>query len=487
MLVAVGLAIATSVATGFAQPSATSSFDAPRVVLPAEPLWLIVGGGHDPLSNQISIYQDVDRARSLLAGDGAVLFAGGEHAPLAALDQEPDADPRRVVASILGGADVAATRYRQPAWRPDGPATVDHVVDVLERSLATPNDDPLFVFVAGHGDQGELRLDNSLSLWGGWPLTVGDFAALLDRPQTRRSARLAVTTCFGGGFADIVFRAAEPTAGTRGIAHCGVFAAPWDDEASGCDPNPDRAAQESYGLHLLEALAGRRRDGSRLVAAQIDFDGDGRIGLLDAHTRARIEARSIDIPTTTSERWLERAADKLRGRPSRAGDVALPEEQAVLRELGAELGIDDRAGAEELLAQLEDELYALEPRLQQLLTELDDAWFELRISLVERWPELDQPWLEAYAETIAREGAAIAALATTSRAAKLHQGADSALADAQHRYDEIRVQRSLVLRVLGAWRTLEQAALVAAAGGSDWQTWLDLRECERWAPALVSP
>jgi hypothetical protein len=58
---------------------------------------------------------------------------------------------------------------------------------------------------------------------------------------------------------------------------------------------------------MAHALSGTRRDGTPLPELA-DFDHDGTFGLLDAHTWARIEANSFDVPTTTSERWLERHA-----------------------------------------------------------------------------------------------------------------------------------------------------------------------------------
>ena len=85
------------------------------------------------------------------------------------------------------------------------------------------------------------------------------------------------TTGFSGGLGELVFVAGDETQGPSTATRCGVFAAPWDLEATGCDPNPDRAAQESYALHLLHALRGEDREGHALPKPQLDLDGDGTI------------------------------------------------------------------------------------------------------------------------------------------------------------------------------------------------------------------
>src|SRR4029077_2773259 len=96
--------------------------------------------------------------------------------------------------------------------------------------------------------------------------------------------------------------------GPAGSVRCGLFASTWDREASGCDPDPDRREQESYPLHFLHALRAEDRDGHPLNRDDLDLDHDGTISLLEAHTRARIMDASIDVPTTTSERWLRGVA-----------------------------------------------------------------------------------------------------------------------------------------------------------------------------------
>jgi hypothetical protein len=152
-----------------------------------------------------------------------------------------------------------------------------------------------------------------------------------------RPVRVVLTSCFSGGFAELAFAGAD--AGKRELAagRCGLFAATAEREASGCDPNPDRAAQEGYGLHFLQALQGRDRAGA---VAAIDLDGDGKVSLLEAHARARIASAGIDVPTSTSERWL-------RATPGAAGASGRERggDGAAARGVGGDRGAGGAAGA----------------------------------------------------------------------------------------------------------------------------------------------
>ena len=178
------------------------------------------------------------------------------------------------------------------------------------------------LYLAGHGQPGEQPADASIELWGQVPLQARELATMLDgRP---RPLRMVMTSCFSGGFAELAFVGADGTRRAAAVGRCGLFATTATREASGCDPNPDRAAQEGYGLHFLHALHGRDRTGA---PAAIDLDGDGKVSLLEAHARARSASAGIDVPTTTSEAWL-RAAARRRGPAGQVGQVALPEEDA---------------------------------------------------------------------------------------------------------------------------------------------------------------
>lgn len=441
-----------------------------------EARWIAIGGGAEPASNQVSLEQDIALLRSVLGDGGLVLFAGGQGAGgVQVLDAELETETLATALGELFDARASRTsRYRAVEIAADGPSRRAHVVAALE-SARTERGTSLLVWIGGHGDQGEAAAHNAVLLWGGESLTVAELATLLDEHPHERPLRIVATTCFSGGFAEVAFRGADAQLGAAGDDRCGVFATTWDAEASGCDPDPDRRTQESYGLHLLHALRGEDRAGEELPRDQVDFDGDGRISLLEAHARARIASRSIDVPTTTSERWLEAFAPD-RGREA---EVALPEEDAVIAALGAELGVAGEAAARARLAEIEAQLDARGRELDDAETAAERRARELRIALLERWPVLDDPFHPDFAETLRVDETAIEEVLRRSAEARAWHVAKSAVTPYATRYDDLHGTFALYARLVRAYDTRTLARRLAARGGHALATFERLRACER--------
>ncbi len=475
---------------------------APRV--PKDLSWLAFGGGSDPLSNQISIAQDLELASSLLAGRGMTLFASGPGAlvaiertdPLEGDASEAESALGLEIARILGPAGAERVRYEPAALAIDAPSTREHVVEVLrsalevgvaarEQAAREQNDrEPLLVVAAGHGEQGSEPRENELALWGGWALNVQDIAELLDRAEHPRPTRWVVMSCFGGGFAELAFVDADPSKGPRSPDHCGVFAAPWDDESSGCDPNPDRRKQESFAIHFLAALRGQGRSGEDRLA-EIDLDRDARVGLAEAHAWARIHSRSFDVPTTTSERFLRQYARPYE--PERGAAEPDREELSVVRALAAELELDDERAARSKLRELEQILADASAQLEDAQRGSDDAFYALRIALLERWPLLEHAWEPRARALVEREGARILQLLTDSELARGHAAATRELDEASAQYDAVRVARARTLRLVRAYETLRLAGALKRRGGARYAHYQALRRCERFAPEVRAP
>lgn len=458
----------------------------PRV--PSGLNWFAFGGGSDPLSNQISIAQDLELATSLLAGRGLTLFASGPSAFVSVERDEPpddDAAPEvlRELARLLGPQGAERVRYEPTTLPVDGPATRDHVAEALESALQGEGD-PLLVIAAGHGEQGDAPRENALTLWGGWSLSVADVAELMDRADPPRPTRFVVLGCYGGGFAELAFVGADARKGVRAPEHCGLFAAPWDDESSGCDPNPDRRKQESYALHLLNALRGKGRDGDDQLA-DMDLDRDSRVSLREAHAWARIHSRSFDVPTTTSERFLRQYA--------RSYDVEKAtldtdlEEQAVVRALTEELELEDERAARAKLQELDRILADVGMLVDDAQRMSDDSFFALRIALLERWPLLEHPWEPRAQALVQREGPRILQMLTDSELSRSHALAARELDDALAQQDGVRVARARVLRLVRAHETLRLASALKRRGGARYTHYEALRQCERFVPDVRAP
>lgn len=439
--------------------------------------FLAIGGGPTPESTEVSLEQDIELVRRALPPPGLVLFAGGSSSPsVRELDPLTKGDP---VLTALG--DLFApragrqSRYRAPSFVAER-ATLENVQERLTAAFAEGGA-PLLVYIAAHGDQGTSERDNSVALWGGRGLTVARLAELHE--QHRRPLRLIATSCFSGGFAELAFAQANPSdAQPSRVARCGLFAGTADRETSGCDPNPNRRAQESYGLHVAHALAGSRKDGSPLGSGTADYDHDGKVGLLDAHTWARIEAVSFDVPTTTSERWLRRVE------PGSApiDRAILPEDAAVVERLGAALGLSDEQAVGRRWSELDQELDALDDSIQQAEETLASRVNDLATLLLERWPVLDDPFHPDFERTFRNDRAAIQSALLGSREARERADADRRSRELYERLDRLGVAEARVLRVARAYETLHKAAALLRRGGAAAEHYSSLLACERGAP-----
>ena len=463
---------------------AGSSAGAGRDVVPTLPErvgWIAVGGGAEPSSNQVSLEQDLRLAREVLEpkATGLVLFAGGPDSMVLELGRHPSEDALHAeLATLLDPREDRASQYRRSTLVPDGAATEHVLRAVLERALAEREAAPLMLIVASHGNAAAKPRDDAVWLWGAQSLSAADLGDLLDRAPGSRSVLLVMSSCFSGGFAELVFAGADPTKGAARQNRCGLFASTWDREAAGCDPNPSRRQQQSYGLYILHALRGADREGRPLPTAAIDLDRDGRISPLEAHARVRIAARSISVPTTTSERWLREVAPRA-GAERR---FAWPEEEAVSTELGRSLGLGDAVAARARKAMLETVRTTADGALDELEQERDERLRALQLVLLERWPELDDAWRADFASTLARDREAIAAVLEGSDEARAYRAAEDAVERASHGYAELEEQLALVERLVRAHENLELAARLEARGGSGLERFRQLLACERGWP-----
>jgi hypothetical protein len=438
--------------------------------------YIAVGGGATPEYTEVSLEQDIELAMQVIPGPGAVLFAGGRNSSTV---RTLDGAPERLsllhrLGELFDPRAARDSRYRKTRL-PALPASLDNFESTLKRALAGGSE-PLLVYIATHGLQGNQPRDNHVELWGAEPLDVVHLDEL--SAEAARPVRFVIASCYSGGFAELAFKSADAGAGVTAAARCGLFAGTWDRQTSGCDPNPDRRAQEGYSLHVLQALRSQDRAGQPLPIGELDLDGDGKVSLLEAHTRARIASHSIDVPTTTSERYL-REVEKRETRPN---PKLLPEDAAVLQQLGARLELTSRAAAEKRFKQLGAELDKLQDDLDANDAELDKLQGKLGARLLSRWPVLNDPFHDEFSDTLERNEAAIAKVLDdapeSQESARLRTSSDALAA----RTSELDADEAVVLRLLRAYETLGLAAALYAHGGSALKNYQRLLACERSAP-----
>jgi hypothetical protein len=439
--------------------------------------FLAIGGGPTPENNEVSLEQDIDLVRRALPGPGLVLFAGGSNSEsVRELDPTPKGDSVKLaLGELFAPRSGRQSRYRAPRFSAER-ATLENVEARLSAAFAQGGE-PLLVHIAAHGDQGPEARSNAVALWGGKSLSVAHLAELHE--QHRRPLRLVATSCFSGGFAELAFARADARgARPAPVARCGLFAGTWDRETSGCDPNPDRRAQESYGLHFVLALSGKQKNGAALELRAADFDQDGKIGLLDAHTWASIEAISFDVPTTTSERWLRHATTG-----AAAADPALsPEAAAVTQRLGASLGLDTERAAEQRWTELAERINALNDSIDDAEDALGAREADEITLLLEQWPVLDDPFHPDFESTFDDHRRAIETALTASAEARARAEQSARTLALYEQLRGLQLEEARVLRVRRAYDTLHRAAALMKRGGASAKYYSSLLACERAAP-----
>jgi hypothetical protein len=440
--------------------------------------YVAIGGGAAPESTEISLEQDVVLARTVLRPPGLVLFGGGPSALSVRLEDWTDANETLLtrLGDLFHPRVGRRSRYRSSAL-PAESATLPSVNAALARALSH-GDTPLLLYVATHGEKGETRRAGRVVLWEGETLTVAALGALHEAHP--RPLRLVVAGCFSGGFAELAFRGTDVALGATVAPRCGLFAGTWDRETSGCDPNPDRRVQEGYSLHFLQALGKRDRRGATLPGKAVDIDGDGQVSLLEAHARARVASQSIDVPTTTSERYL-RVVEQGEGavRPG-----LLPEEAAVVRALSDRLSLGDREAAQRRWKDLDERLARADAELRAAEGELEQRYAVLATRLLSRWPVLDDPYHPDFAGMLARDAEAIDAMLDGAPAAGRYRQAQRAVDVLDTGFWNLQVEEALVMRLVRAHDTLARAAALRERGGDEWAAYQRLLACERWVPEL---
>ncbi|MET0388564.1 MAG: hypothetical protein ABW321_21515 [Polyangiales bacterium] len=447
------------------------------VVDPSQPVhYLAVGGGATPEYTEISLEQDLELAVQTLPGPGLVLFAGGSDSSSvrvrAAAEQRPSLLARLgEVFDPRAGRDSHYRRTRLAAQ----PATSANFETSLSLA-ASSGTEPLLLYIAAHGLQGDTPRDNHVELWGGEPITVARLDELTS--SATRPLRFVIASCYSGGFAELAFAHADPQRGPVASPRCGLFAGPWDRQTSGCDPNPDRRAQEGYSLHFLRALRGEDREGKPLPLRTLDLDGDGEISLLEAHTRARIASHSIDVPTTTSERYLR----EVMLRKAAPNWKLLPEEAAVVKQLGARLKLTNPAAVDKRYRELAQRVDDVHDELDSAEDELDQARARLAALLLARWPVLGDAYHDEFASTLAQAGADIEQVLKQSPVAEAYRRARDEADAIAARANALDPDEAEVLRLFRAYETAALAASLAERGGAPFAHYQALLACERGAP-----
>jgi thiol-disulfide isomerase/thioredoxin len=229
----------------------------------------------------------VDPARiTVLASDGA------DPAPDLAIRDSVDADdlwlvPRAELREYLQPQmEYVNTELAGVAIRPATPAELERWF--REEGSRLGAGDTLLLYVTDHGNKNESDAqDNTISLWAGQQLGVRQLQAHLDQLDPDVRVVMLMSQCFGGSFANAIFKPREAGAPPLRGNVCGYFATTAERPAYGC--YPETSGREGVG-HSQEV-----------------FTAWSQIGELQrAHRRTLVTDRTPDVPNTSRDFYLGR-------------------------------------------------------------------------------------------------------------------------------------------------------------------------------------
>lgn len=372
--------------------------------------FLTIGGGSSPANNQISLEKNILYFQRFLVDRGMgdlpqeTFFADGTAGSrdLQYIDPHYQAPRSNVLlAEVFHCEHGLETQYRSHAIPGlSGPSTRKSIIQWFDTVGSRLNDgDRLFIYYTGHGARVPQSRATTLALWGENDMAVREFARLLDRLPPRVSVVLVMVQCYGGGFADVIFRDANPLLGLARGNRCGFFATLPNRIAAGCTAEADEENYHEYSTYFWAALYGRARSGEAVEAP--DYDNDGRVSLAEAHAYALITSDTIDVSMKTSDAFLRQFSST--GGPTRADwltaesayeqllDAAEPPEAAVLKALSRRLGLEGSSRVRAVRGMSEAIRHrraGLEGERQKLATAHDQSCAALQSILRFRWPEM---------------------------------------------------------------------------------------------------
>ena len=382
---------------------------------------LLVGGGPDTEDNTAQIEDHLRFVTSLVppSAGRVVLFADGKPASLdlSYTDSFHLTAGQRALDILLPNDGLGAkvlTRATALGASLNGPSRLSAIERAFGRlvSLSDKKGPPVLLYFAGHGSLSSRKDKTSVyNLWGNEEIDPTTLLREIDALPPRVPVTLVMAQCFSGGFANVLFKKANPDLPLNDRILTGFFASESDREAAGCGTETNSPLYQDFSSYFFGALCGKDKLGHRIEGA--DFDGDGIVNCHEAFCYALIHDESIDTPVCTSMIFLRRFTDLPDATIFQSDwhtviDAASPAQRAALNALSMKLGLD---GEQRLLAAF-DRLMFSDPMGQPVQVrayrDAQDRLNALRLeslhSLFEKWPALR--WKDSHDYDKATRGAA---------------------------------------------------------------------------------
>jgi hypothetical protein len=265
---------------------------------PNSPNFLVFAGGGDRYNNEIALEKNVLYFQRTLKNLGfnplfaSTFFASGnnEEATIRYLDTWGNQQFKAPRIPYLQGA---ATKGNLQNWFAE---TADQNVNR-----------PLFFYFTGHGIKNEEDSNNNyLLMWKNKLVSVRQLSQMLDKLPPETPVVTMMAQCFSGSFANIIYRDGDPNKPIAFQSRCGFFATIKTLPSVGCTPEVNEADYEDYSSSFFAGLSGINRVGEKVASA--DYNRDGKVSYAEAHAFAKVDNKTMDLPVSTSEVWLQEMA-----------------------------------------------------------------------------------------------------------------------------------------------------------------------------------
>lgn len=362
---------------------------------PDRPAVLIFGTGWGAEGTQASIEAHALALAAAVPPDQLLIGGGSQLRSIQA--DGPYDELADLLGLVLDRRDGLHVEYRRPRGNDVGAATKEGLLAALDRLIALGR--PVVVWGAGHGSGASEDQPASLELWGPEDqLDVTTLAQHLDQAAPKAHLAFVLGQCHSGAFADLMYIGGDPKRGLATPTRCVLAAVPFDREAAGCTSDLGHPDARAYLAVFAEALSNKTTDSN----------GDGQLGLDEAHGYASLHDSTIDLPVTSSQVWLarQRRLPELANLSAKDLAGARPFEQRLLLGLAPE-GLKAPAQIARALAELRAEEERLDTAHQD--AQHEEAMVRRRVSdrLLAEWPELTNPFhpkaralLSAQADTL---------------------------------------------------------------------------------------
>jgi hypothetical protein len=406
--------------------------------------FLTIGGGYAPTSNQVSLEKNVRFFQRLLADKyaGGVLhdiyFSDGA-SPLRDLQyHDPDfkvARANQLIADVFQQTRYLDYQYRDHEIPEQTGAASSANMDkwFAEDGAKLQSGDRLVVYVTAHGGRSTDKKrpgNTALYLWNSEKMLASELAERLDKLPEGVQVVLVMVQCYSGGFANTIFKQADPQKGLAAGDRCGFFATVHDRVAAGCTPDINEENYREYSSYFWSALGGETRTGETVGDA--DYDRDGVVSFAEAHAWSLINSTTIDISVKSSDAFLRSfSKQKDKDHPELLSAdspleelrrTASPADAAVVDALSAELeltGGGQRAKAARALADsIKKEKAKVGKELRGKRAAYNKAMSQIRRDVLRRWPELSNRWHPVAAKVLTDESDELVQLIEHHRAFK---------------------------------------------------------------------